>query len=102
MATGKPPFSVKSWKELTITLTPTYLKNYPYSNALTPPLLHLLKHIFIHDYSKRLKTEELLSHPFFTNEPLPATLPTEKSEEFKEKKAKSSRSKATFRSLELK
>jgi serine/threonine protein kinase len=84
MAAGVPPFLMKSWKELAIILTPNYLKSFPYSSTLPPVLLHLLKHIFVHDHTKRLKIEEVLAHPFFTNETIdPLSLRTEKSEELR-------------------
>jgi hypothetical protein len=55
MATGSPPFLMKSWKELAVILTPYYLKNFPYSSSIPKALLHLLKQIFVHDHTKRLK-----------------------------------------------
>jgi len=71
MATGKLPFAYNNWKELSTLITEEYLQRFIFNSDLSASLLHLLKKIFVYDKDNRPSIEEVMTHPFFTGEPLP-------------------------------
>lgn len=70
MVVGSLPFKCNNWKELNL-INQDYLKKYSFDCKLPPALLHLFKKIFVYDKNKRISIDEVLVHPFFTNQPLP-------------------------------
>jgi serine/threonine protein kinase len=70
MILGKLPFAYSNWKELSTLITEEYLHKHSFNSSLPVELLHLFKKIFVYDKDLRPSIEEVMSHPFFTGEPL--------------------------------